>query len=75
MVKVYSIPDCPWCKKVKAYLTSKNVSYTDINVEQDPQGRDSWKAVSSDLTVPVTEINGRVIIGFDKEKFDQYLTL
>lgn len=75
MVKVYSVPDCPWCKKVKTYLSSKNVSFTDINVEQDPKGRDAWKALSPDLTVPVMDIEGQIIVGFDKEKIDQYLKL
>jgi glutaredoxin 3 len=73
MVKVYSIPECPWCKKVKAYLNSKNVSFTDINVESDLKGRAALAKLSPEMSVPVLEIDDRVIIGFNKEQIDACL--
>jgi glutaredoxin 3 len=75
MVKVYSIPECPWCKKVKAYLNSKNVFFTDINVETDVNSREALAKLSPEMTVPVLEINGQVIVGFDKEQIDAALKL
>lgn len=75
MVKVYSIPECPWCKKVKAYLGSKNVSYTDINVETDMEGRKELMTLSPELQVPLTYIDGKYVIGFEKDKIDEYLQM
>jgi glutaredoxin 3 len=75
MVKVYSISECPWCKKVKAYLNSKNVLFTDIDVETDAAGRQVLAKLSPEMTVPVLEIDGRVIIGFDKGQIDAALKL
>jgi glutaredoxin 3 len=75
MVKVYSIPECPWCKKVKAYLNSKNVPFTSIDVETDAAGRQELAKLSPEMNVPVLEIDGRVIIGFDKEQIDDCLKL
>lgn len=75
MVKVYSIPDCSWCQKAKAYLKSKDIDYVDINVEQDLEGRKQLLALSKQGSVPVLDINGNIILGFDKQKIDEYLTL
>ncbi|MBP2644964.1 MAG: glutaredoxin [Firmicutes bacterium] len=75
MIKVYSIPDCSWCKKVKTYLTSKNVDFTDINVEDDPEGRQELMSLSPELQIPLVNINGNIVVGFNKEKLDEYLQL
>jgi glutaredoxin 3 len=71
MVKVYSIPDCPWCHKVKKYLKAKGVDYEDIDVEADDAARDELYKISGDLTVPVTTVDGKnYVLSFDKEKLD-----
>lgn len=75
MVKVYSVPDCAWCKKVKKYLETKNIAFTDINVEQDAEGRKDLKALSPEMNIPLVEIDGNIVIGYDKEKLDEYLQL
>ena len=58
MVKVYSITQCPWCDKVKKYLKSKNIAYEEHNIEEDEAARKECKAISGDLIVPVTTVNG-----------------
>jgi glutaredoxin-like YruB-family protein len=75
MVTVYSIPDCSWCQKTKAYLKSKAVDYIDINVEQDLEGRKQLQVLSKQQSVPVLDINGNIILGFDRQKIDEYLAL
>jgi glutaredoxin 3 len=75
MVKVYSIPECPWCRKVKAYLSSKNVPFTSIDVESDDAGRQALAELSPEMNLPVLDIGGQIVVGFDKEKIDQYLQL
>jgi glutaredoxin 3 len=75
MVKVYSIPECPWCRKVNAYLRSKNVPFTSIDVESDDAGRQALAELSPEMNLPVLDIGGQIVVGFDKEKIDQYLQL
>ncbi len=74
MVTVYSVPDCSWCQKTKAYLKSKEIDYTDINVEQDLEGRKQLLVLTKQQSVPVLDINGNIIIGFDRQKIDEYLS-
>ena len=73
MVKVYSLPDCAWCQKTKAYLKLKGVEFEDINVETDMEGRKELMAIPNVEGVPVVNINGNIIIGFDKAKMDEFL--
>ncbi|KGM96196.1 NrdH-redoxin [Clostridium botulinum] len=75
MVKVYSIPDCPWCEKVKRYLDSKQVDYEDINVKEDIEGKEEMISLTNQRSVPVITVDGAIVIGFEKEKLDDLLNL
>lgn len=75
MVKVYSIPDCPWCVKVKKYLNSKNIEFEDINVQENVDGREEMISLTHQSSVPVINVDGNIIIGFEKEKLDSLLKL
>jgi len=74
-VKVYSTTTCPWCTRVKEYLRSQNIRFTDIDVSKDQAAADRMVAKSGQRGVPQTEINGRMIVGFDKNKIDSLLEL
>ena len=74
MVKVYSITQCPWCDKVKKYLKSKNIAYEEHNIEEDETARKECEAISGDLIVPVTTVNGKdFVVGFDNAKLEAIL--
>ena len=75
MVTVYSINECSWCKKTKSYLTQKGISYTEVNVEEDLDGLKELLTISGQQSVPVLDIDGQVVIGFDRNKIDEYLQL
>ena len=76
MVKVYSIPNCPWCDKVKKYLKAKQIDFTEYNIEENEAARDMCYKISGDLTVPVTTIDGKAfVVSFDKAKLDELLGL
>lgn len=75
MVKIYSTSECPWCKKAKAYLNSKGVAYEDINVQENIEGRNEFLKISKTGSVPTIDIDGKIIVGFDKAKLDEYLNL
>ena len=73
MIKVYSISDCPWCQKVKKYLELRQVKFQEVNIESDLEGRKELLALTKQLSVPVTSINGRLIVGFEREELDEAL--
>ncbi len=75
MVTIYSTPTCVYCKTLKEYLSSKNIPYTEVDVSENEQELEKMVAISGQMGVPVTEINGEVVIGFDREKIDQILNL
>lgn len=75
MIKVYSTNSCPWCVKAKQYLKSKNVNFSEVNVSVDMEGRREMVNISGQMGVPVLNINGSVIVGFDKAAIDSALRL
>lgn len=72
-IKVYSTTTCPWCVKAKNYLNSKNVNYEDINVSTNQAAAMEMVQKSGQMGVPVLDINGTIIVGFDKKKIDELL--
>jgi len=74
-VIIYSTPTCPYCKQTKDYFTEKGVEYQDIDVASDSAKAQEMIAKSGQMGVPVLDINGKIIIGFDKEKIDKELGL
>ena len=74
MVKVYSTDSCPWCVKAKKYLESINVAFEEFNVAEDMIARQEMLKKSKQMGVPVLDINGTVIVGFDKSAIDTALT-
>jgi len=72
-VKVYSTQTCPWCHKVKEFLNEKKVKFEDIDVGADQKAANEMVEKSGQMGVPVTDIDGTIIIGFDKEAIDKAL--
>ena len=75
MVKVYSTPNCPWCHKTKEFLSENNISYEDINVAENEDARNEMIEKSGQMGVPVIDINGRIIIGYDVEQIRKALNI
>ncbi|WP_294188583.1 glutaredoxin family protein [uncultured Clostridium sp.] len=73
MVKVYSTNACPWCVKAKNYLKSAGVAFEEFNVQEDMNARDEMINKSKQMGVPVLDIDGTVIVGFDKNAIDKAL--
>jgi glutaredoxin 3 len=72
-IKVYSTPTCPYCKMAKEYLTSKGISYQDIDVSKNQEASQEMVKVSGQMGVPVIVINGEPIVGFDKARIDSLI--
>ncbi len=73
-VTIYTTPTCGYCVKAKEYLKSKSVPYTEYNVAQDVRKAEEMVRKSGQMGVPVLDINGRVIIGFNRPEIDKALT-
>ncbi|WP_291574174.1 glutaredoxin domain-containing protein [Clostridium sp. UBA4548] len=74
-ITVYSTNTCPWCVKVKEYLKENDVSFKEVNVAEDRVGAMEMVKKSGQMGVPVLDLNGTIVIGFDKEKIDLILNL
>lgn len=72
-VTVYSTPTCPFCVKAKDYLKEKGVDFEDVNVAEDQARAQEMVQKSGQMGVPVLDVNGTVIVGFDQAKIDQAL--
>lgn len=70
MIKIYTTDSCPWCVKAKNYLKSKNLEFQELNVQEDMDAREEMVSKSKQMGVPVLDINGSIIIGFDKKAID-----
>nr|MDO8080248.1 glutaredoxin domain-containing protein [Candidatus Freyarchaeota archaeon] len=72
-VKVYSTPTCPYCKMVKEFLRKKSVEFEDIDISCDEEAVKELFQKSGRFDVPQTEINGKIILGFDKKALEKEL--
>jgi glutaredoxin-like YruB-family protein len=74
-VSVYSTPTCPFCKQTKAFLKEHSIEFTDIDVMADQDKAREMIQKTGQLGVPVTDIDGEIVIGFDQKKLSQLLGL
>jgi len=74
-VKVYSTTWCPWCKKVKEWLVAHKIQYKDIDIEKDPDAAKEMVSKSGQTGIPVTEIDGEIIVGYDVARLKKALKL
>lgn len=75
MITIYSTPTCVYCKSLKEYFTEKNVQFQEIDVSENEKELEKMVAISGQMGVPVVDLNGEVVIGFDRERIDQILKL
>jgi glutaredoxin-like YruB-family protein len=74
-VRVFSTPACPYCYMAKDFLKENGVPFEDINVAQDQKAANEMVEKSGQMGVPVIEIDGQIIIGFDREAIKKALGL
>lgn len=74
-VIVYSTSTCPYCIMVKDFLKEHNIKFEDINVAEDKKAAQEMVKKSGQSGVPVIDINGEIITGFDKDKIKKALKL
>ncbi|MFN2311144.1 MAG: glutaredoxin domain-containing protein [Spirochaetia bacterium] len=74
-VTVYSTPSCGYCRKLKDYFKENRVKFSEYNVADDLRRAEEMVKKSGQMGVPVVDINGTVIVGFNKAQIDKALKL
>lgn len=72
-VIIYSTPSCTYCKMAKEYFKEHNIAYTEFDVASDADKRKEMVEKSGQLGVPVIDVDGQIMVGFDEESFAQIL--
>ena len=72
---IYTTPTCVYCKMTKAFFKENNVVYEEKDVSVDAAARDEMVAKSNQMGVPVIDIDGELIVGFDKERISKLLNI
>ena len=74
-VTVYTTPTCVYCKATKQFFADNGVEYSEKNVVEDEAARTEMIEKSGQLGVPVIDIDGKIVIGFNKKRFIELLNI
>ena len=74
-VKLYITVSCPYCRTLKEFLKERNVDFEEIDISENEKARNYIIEKSGQMEVPVMEINGEIIAGFDKNKIIKLLNI
>lgn len=72
-ITLYTTPTCVYCRAVKEFFKDHNIEYVEKNVAMDDQARDEMVKKAGQLAVPVVDVDGEVVIGFDRQKLSALL--
>ncbi len=75
MVKVYSTPSCPYCVTLKNFLKKHKINFEDIDVSEREKDLNEMIEKSGQMGVPVINIDGEFIAGFDKKRIVELLKI
>jgi len=75
IIKVYSTQSCPYCVTLKEFLKASNVAFEDVDVSFDQKLQQEMIDKSGQMGVPVVDIDGQIVVGFDRERIVQLLNL
>lgn len=74
-VTIYTTPTCIYCKMTKEFFARNNIAYKERDVAVDEKARDEMVKKSGQLGVPVIDIDGKIIIGFDEKQLQELLSI
>ena len=72
-VKAYTTPTCPFCRMARDFLKGRGVEFEEINVVEDKAGAKEMIEKSGQLGVPVIDIDGTIVVGFDRARIEAAL--
>ena len=74
-VIVFSTPSCSYCNLAKRYFREKHIRFKDVDVSRDATAARDMQRRSRQSGVPVIDIGGKIIVGFDRNKINKYLDI
>ena len=74
-VRLFITPACPFCYSLREFLKANKIEFEEIDVSKDKKAREEMIKKSGKMEVPIIEINGQIVVGFDKEKISELLGL
>ena len=72
---IYGTDSCPWCHKAREFMKEHKIKFTDKNVGEDRKAAEEMIKKSGQQGVPVIDIGGKIIVGFDEEKLRSLLNI
>jgi glutaredoxin-like YruB-family protein len=72
-VTIYTTPSCGYCRVAKDWLRKEGVLFTEYDIAKDPRKADEMVKRSGQMGVPVLDVNGRVIVGFNQAEIQKAL--
>ena len=75
MIKVYSTPTCTYCVTLKKFLDEKGIKYEAVDVSQDEKDLQEMVDKSGQMGVPVVDIDGQIVVGFNRNKIVELLNI
>jgi glutaredoxin 3 len=73
VVKLYSTKWCTYCKMVRNFFQENKIKFKEINIQEDPKAAKEMLNKSGQTGVPITDINGKIVIGFNVEELTKHL--
>jgi len=74
-VRVFSTVSCPYCHMEKDWLKEHKIEFEDIDVSSNQEAANEMVEKSGQMGVPVTDIDGEMVVGFDKERLKKLLDI
>ncbi len=74
-VTIYTTEECPWCKKTKEFFKKHKIKYKEIDVGKDEKAAQEMTKKSGQMGVPVIDVDGKIITGFDEQKLKEVFKL
>lgn len=72
-IQLYTTPTCAYCRKTKDYLRQRKVSFQEHNVATNRSKADEMVRKSGQMGVPVLDVNGKIIVGFNQAEIERAL--
>ncbi len=74
-VIIFTTPTCTFCNQTKRYLRERGIKFKEVDVSRDPAAARDMVRRSGQHGVPVIDIGGKIVVGFDRPKIDRLLGL
>lgn len=72
-VIIFTTPGCPHCNHAKRYFRERGIRFRDVDVSRDPAAARDMVRRSGQQGVPVIDIGGRIVVGFNRAEVDRLL--